>query len=598
VTATWNPTWDLDVIFPGGSASIEFAEFLDALSNDLKELDKQVETLEETAAVDTWVSVLQQVEDCSKRLSEAMAFVECLLAQDVHDQGGKLLEGRVNQLSADHESVMTKFDEKLSSVSEPRWRELLEDERIAPLRFPLAESRRRAGEKLPADKEVLISDLAVDGYHAWGNFYYTLIGRTTIPYTENGKTVELSVGQANNKLREGNRDVREAVFASMEQAFAEREDMYAQTLNHLAGYRLAVYRARGWDSVLREPLDINRMRRETLEAMWDTIVRNKQPFAAALARKAQLFGLEKLSWHDVEAPLGSQTKTFSPDEARDFILEHFAKFSPRMAEFAKACFERRWIEAEDRPGKRPGGFCTSFPVSDETRIFMTFSGTADNVATLAHELGHAYHQHVMRGIPYLASQYAMNVAETASTFAEAIVADAALQAARDEQERVALLDDKVTRSVSLLMNIHARFLFETRFYERRRLGMVGADELNRMMEEAQREAYCDALSEYHPHFWASKLHFFITDVPFYNFPYTFGYLFSTGIYARAQQEGPAFADKYVALLQDTGRMTAEELAQRHLGVDLTKPDFWQSALDVLIADAEEFLRATEDAQGV
>ncbi|MCL6632674.1 MAG: M3 family oligoendopeptidase [Alicyclobacillus herbarius] len=586
VAASWNPTWDLDVIFPGGSTSERFQQFLSRLEADLQALRVAADM-----DVEGWLAFLQPFESVSKRLSEAGAFVSCLSAQDVYDQQAKLLEGRVNQLSATYESVSVVAEEVVGRIPDTLWQTLIQEPRVAPIAFALTEWRQRAARRLPAAQEALISDLAVNGYHAWGNFYYSLIGKTLIPYEENGQTVQLSVGQANNKLRDGQRSVRERVFERFEEAFAKQQDLYAQTLNHLAGYRLAVYKARGWNDVLAEPLEVNRMSGKTLETMWGVIVEHKETFVQALAAKARLLGLEKLAWHDVDAPVGSQDKTFSPDEARDFILEHFARFSPDMADFARSCFERRWIEAEDRPGKRPGGFCTSFPESEQTRIFMTFSGTADNVATLAHELGHAYHQHVMQGIPYLAGQYAMNVAETASTFAEAIVADAALAAAESPLERLAMLDTKVMQSVAMFMNIHARFLFETRFYARRRQGMVSAEELNQLMEEAEREAFCGALSQYHPRFWASKLHFYITDVPFYNFPYTFGYLFSTGIYARARQEGPKFAQRYVNLLRDTGRMTTEELAAKHLGVDLTQPEFWQAAMHHLKTDAQAFIEA-------
>jgi oligoendopeptidase F len=224
---------------------------------------------------------------------------------------------------------------------------------------------------------------------------------------------------------------------------------------------------------------------------------------------------------------------------------------------------------------------------------MTYSGTADNVSTLAHELGHAYHQYVMDDLPALSQEYAMNVAETASTFAELIVSDSAMKTAVDKEEKLGLLEDKIQNAVAFFMNIHARVLFETRFYEQRKLGIVPVEKLNSLMVEAQREAYNGALGEVHPHFWASKLHFYITSVPFYNFPYTFGYLFSAGIYARAQQEGPAFADRYVQLLRDTGRMTVEELAQKHLGVKLDEADFWRDAVELTTKDIDLFLELTE-----
>jgi oligoendopeptidase F len=226
---------------------------------------------------------------------------------------------------------------------------------------------------------------------------------------------------------------------------------------------------------------------------------------------------------------------------------------------------------------------------------MTYAGTASNVATLAHELGHGYHQHVMNDLPALAQDYAMNVAETASTFAELVVSDAAMKGAASEDERMTLLEDKIQRSVAFYMNIHARFLFETQFYEERSKGLVSVEKLNELMVQAQKQGYNDALAEYHPYFWASKLHFYITEVPFYNFPYTFGYMFSAGIYAEALRQGTGFEDKYVALLRDTGRMTVEELADKHLGVDLRQPEFWQRAMDLSAEDVHEFLRITEQA---
>jgi oligoendopeptidase F len=224
---------------------------------------------------------------------------------------------------------------------------------------------------------------------------------------------------------------------------------------------------------------------------------------------------------------------------------------------------------------------------------MTYSGTPSNVSTLAHELGHAFHSYAMRDIHPLNRSYAMNVAETASTFAEMVVADAAVKEAASEEEKLVLLEDKIQRSVALLMNIHARYLFETRFYDERKQGYVSAERLNELMVDAQKEAYGDALSDYNPTFWASKLHFYITGVPFYNFPYTFGYLFSLGIYANALKEPEGFEEKYIALLKDTGSMKVEDLAEKHLGVDLKTRDFWEEAVNACMEDVEEFMRLTD-----
>jgi pepF/M3 family oligoendopeptidase len=588
--------WDLDVFFPGGSSSAEFALFLERTETEVERLRQAVQTAAdrgEAPGADALSGLVGLMQSITLMLREADSFAGCLAAENQHDKKAVQLNGQIASVGAAFASVLTRFDQLLRQIPDSVWSALLESESFRSIAFPLDERRQLAKEKLSPEQESLIGDLAVDGYHGWGEAYNTAVGKFSIAFEDNGETVQLSAGQAANKLHSPNRDVRTRLFAEWEKAWGDSADYAADALNRLAGFRIQTYKHRGWDSILKEPLDINRMSEKTLQVMWDVIDRNKAPFVAYLQRKADMFGLDALSWHDVDAPVGQAVKEVTFDEAAGMIVEQFRKFSPKMADFAEMAFENRWIEAEDRPGKRPGGFCTSFPIKGQTRIFMTYANTASNVATLAHELGHAYHQHVMNDMPALAQEYAMNVAETASTFAEMIVADAAVKQASSDEERLTLIEDKIQRSVAFFMNIHARFLFETEFYERRKKGLVGADELNELMTNAQKRAYKDALGEYHPHFWASKLHFYITGVPFYNFPYTFGYLFSSGIYAVAQREGSGFEDKYIALLRDTGSMTVEELAMKHLGVDLTKPDFWQSAVDLAIEDVTQFLEMTK-----
>jgi oligoendopeptidase F len=225
---------------------------------------------------------------------------------------------------------------------------------------------------------------------------------------------------------------------------------------------------------------------------------------------------------------------------------------------------------------------------------MTFTGSPSGTSTIAHELGHAFHSHVMRDLPNLNQNYAMNVAETASTFAETIIGNATVANAKTKEEKIGLLNSKMENATAMFLNIHARFLFEKSFYEERSKGIVSEQRINELMLQAQKEAYCDSLSSYHPHFWCSKLHFFIDDVPFYNFPYTFGYLFSLGIYAEFLKNPNGFEEKYIALLRDTGSMKVEELAMKHLGVDLTKQAFWEAGIQLVAKDAEEFIRLTNE----
>ncbi|MEK5173360.1 M3 family oligoendopeptidase [Heyndrickxia sp. FSL W8-0496] len=595
-TTTYSLTWDLDVFFKDGSNSEEFRNFLDKIKEEIISFNNEVDNWDSIHVLHEetkFLELLKKLQTNTQMLTQAGAFVSCLQAQNTLDEKASELKGNVAELRAQLNTILTNFDDKLRRIEEDQWQQLLQNPEIKELAFVLNERRELAKEKLPKEQEALVNSLSVDGYHGWGDMYDTLVSQVKIPFEENGEIVELSVGQAHNKFSNPDRNVRATVFKNWEKAWDEKADMFATTLNHLAGFRLSLYKERGWDEVLKEPLSYNRMQKETLESMWQVISDYKKPLTDYLKRKAELLGIEKLSWYDLDAPIGKVNTQFSYQEGAEFIIQHFGKFGDQLASFTKKAFEDSWIEAEDRAGKRPGGFCTSFPVSGQSRIFMTYSGTPSNVSTLAHELGHAFHSYALKNVHPLKRGYAMNVAETASTFAEMIVADASVKNAKSDKERLPLLEDKVQRSVALLMNIHSRFLFETRFYEERKKGIVSKKRLNELMLEAQKEAYGDGLEEYHPLFWASKLHFFITGVPFYNFPYTFGYLFSLGIYAQAQKEGKGYEEKYMALLQDTGSMQVEDLALKHLNVDLTKRDFWEEGVKLCVKDVEEFLEATK-----
>ncbi|OZM57787.1 oligoendopeptidase [Lottiidibacillus patelloidae] len=588
--------WELDNFFPGGSKSEQLHKFLEELQKDMDARVSEVQAWDIPQAGNEskeLVTLLENMQQTIKKAREVSAFVSCLTAQDVSDKEANLLRGRLTQMNAGFQMASSTLEEKISKIADSTWKVLLQDEKLAELAFVLEERRSKAKEKLPLEQESLINDLSVDGYHAWGQLYNTLVGRMTIPFEENGETKQLSVGQAQNKLYDHDRNVRQVAFANWEKAWEEQEDLFSETLNRLGGYRLNVYKHRGWDKVLKEPLEVNRMSEDTLATMWNVINDNKTTYVNYLNRKAEMLGVDKLGWTDIYAPVGSVDNKMSYDEGANFIVKHFESFSPKMADFAKTAFTENWIEAEDRAGKRPGGFCTSFPLAKESRIFMTYDGSANSVSTLAHELGHAYHSHVINDLDEYNTHYAMNVAETASTFAEMIVSDAALKSVDSKEEKLALLDDNIQRSIAFFMDIQSRFLFETRFYEERKNGLVSTNRLNELMVEAQKEAFNESLNEYHPHFWSSKLHFYITGVPFYNFPYTFGYLFSMGIYALALKEGKSFEDNYINLLRDTARMSVEDLAMKHLNVDLTKPDFWQGALDVANEYVAQFMELTD-----
>lgn len=594
-------TWDLDSFFEGGSSSPALHGKIQSIQAGLQEFESAANAWapeQDKPEYPVFQDLLHYEELYAKALMQCNSFITGVQSADVSDLDASAIHARIVQLYSKFTIIQTTLKKKITAIPADEWDLLLEKPAFSPLAFALSEWRQQGSRLLSDKEEALLASLRVDGFNGWSAHYDTLVSFIKIPFEEaDGTLSKLSAGQAMNRMyADPDPSVRKKLFVEWEKAWGSLSPAFADTLNHLQGFRLADFEAHQDEDFLVEPLRYNRIKRETLDAMWQAIGGNKRPFLSFLDRKAALMGKGKLAWYDVDAPvsLGDfKSKTFSFDEAVDYIIEHFASFGPKLAAFSLDAVKKRWIEAENRSGKRPGGYCEDYPESKESRIFMTFTGSASDMSTLAHELGHAFHSHVMRDLPDLNTRYAMNVAETASTFAETIISAATVREASSDEEKISLLNTKLENATAMFLNIHARYLFEKSFYTERMNGFVTAERLSGLMEAAQKEAYQEALSDYHPLFWASKLHFFIDDVPFYNFPYTFGFLFSLGIYALSMQQTENFEETYISLLKDTGSMTTEDLVMKHLGADITQPDFWNQGLELMAGDVAEFLRLTE-----
>ncbi|MGD8922744.1 MAG: M3 family oligoendopeptidase, partial [Candidatus Zixiibacteriota bacterium] len=468
---------------------------------------------------------------------------------------------------------------------------------LKEIEFSLNEMRRLAREKMSVELESLALDLGVNGFHAWNRLYDKMAGDLRVEFEEKGEKKTISLGQLATKMSDTDRSVRAQAFEKMTGAWKSRQELAGMALNSLSGYRWTLYERRKWDSALHEPLNQARLKQGTLDSMWRVISVETPKLEPYIDAKKKLLKIDKFSWYDQFAPCGKADKLYSFEEAGKFIVDNVRSFSDDMADFMEMALDKHWIEAEDRAGKAGGGYCTRFGPFKEGRIFMTYAGTYENLLTLAHELGHLYHGYVLKEHPPFANRYPMTLAETASIFSELLVTDAALKMTTDPQEKLMLLDQKLQGPYTMFCDIHSRYLFERSFYEARKKGMVSTEKLNELMTAAQKEAFAGLLDEsgYHPLFWASKMHFYLSELGFYNFPYTFGFLFAGGVYDRARKEGKPFAAKYRELLSDTGRMTTEDVAQKHLGVDLTKDRFWADAVNRSLLDVEEFVKLAESA---
>ncbi|MFS0892237.1 M3 family oligoendopeptidase [Peribacillus frigoritolerans] len=587
--------WSLDELFQDGNQSSQFLEHLKQLEIKVSKFEEKLKFFHTPKELNESLKVVDIIEciiEIRMNLSQANSFITCLLAQNPKDQNATTLRGKASSINARFESAFKKVQKVLVNTNQHLWEGILDTEVLNNYKFILNEWRKKAEINLTDEEESLVSDLMVDGYHAWGQFYNSLVNSIRVNVQIDGEKNELSVGQAINLRSHPDEKVRKESHRALEDKWNEQEELFAKILNHIAGFRLQVYKKRGLENILKVPLIENRMKEETLNAMWKAVSKYKKPFTNYLNQKAKMNGDEKMHSYNFWAPVTKGKQEIKYEDAVDFILEHFSQFGTEIESFSRQAFDKGWIEAEDRPNKSTVAFCAGFPLSGESRVFMTYGGTITNVLTLAHELGHAFHNHAMNTVNGLNKQYPLSIAETASTFSEMIILDAAMEKAESTKEKLFLLDEKLKRSVMNLMNIHSRFLFEKKFYEERKEGIVSSSRLNELMQEAIDEGYENSLDNASIHSWVWTPHYYMTKSPFYNFPYTFGYLFSLSIYAKAKEKGKEFEKDYLDLLRDSGSMSTEDLVMKHLGEDITSEAFWEKGIELCVKDAEEFITLT------
>ncbi len=365
----------------------------------------------------------------------------------------------------------------------------------------------------------------------------------------------------------------------------------AASLNGIKGAVNTLNRKRGREDALHASIDAARMDRESLNAMLEAMKDSFPMFQRYFLAKAKRLGKEKLPWWDVFAPVGNSTKSYSYQEAREFILEQFGSFSPKLEALAQRAFNEDWVDAEQRVGKRGGAFCMGVPNVKESRILSNFDGTFDQVSTLAHELGHAFHNQCIynAGKTPLQSETPMTLAETASIMCETIVTNALLDKSTDPADELSILETSLNGASQVIVDIYSRYLFEKEVFERRVDAELSAEDFCEIMENAQKATYGDALDEryLHKYMWTWKPHYYSAGLSFYNFPYAFGLLFATGLYAIYQQQGDEFIPDYINLLASTGEGRAAELAD-HFGINIREKKFWEDSLKVIEKQVDRY----------
>jgi len=579
--------WNLESYFPTFDGP-ELGQFKDDLRRDIAALQQQAAALDplSDATADRWQAVLLTSEELSARLSHIGSYIGCLTAADARNEAYAREEADLSLIEAEASKLSVEIKRAFKTVSDADFNTFLQRPALTQCSHYLGRLRQDARRTMSTAEETLAADLGVNGIKAWGRLYDTIAGKLEFDmHYPDGRQQRLPMAQRRSLLGHADRQIRRAAFDGGNAAWAQVEDTAAAALNAISGIRHSLNHRRQVDHFLDIALFQASITRNTLDAMFEAIRQNIALPRRILALKSRAMNTQGVAWYDLEAPLPlPDQETLSWEQGKALVGDAFTKAYPALGDFVHDIYQKEWIEWEPRPGKRPGAFCTGSLLSRESRIYMTYNDSINDVRTLAHEAGHAFHSFVMRDLRTYARRYPMTLAESASTFGEMILTQGILSDPDiSVAQKARVLDLEAAHGAVYLMDIPVRFRFEKAFYEERANGEVSVSRLKELMTQAQRDVFGDALEAggEDPYFWASKLHFYITGTTFYNFPYTFGFLLSRGLFALFQQDGEAFLPRYEEFLRLTGSDTAENLARRSLDCDLESPQFWAGAIQTL-----------------
>ncbi len=464
------------------------------------------------------------------------------------------------------------------------------DENLKKHEFSLIETYDQSKYLMSEAEETLASELSLSGGQAFSKLQGVVSSQLKVPVTIKGKTEAMPIASVRNLAYDTDEKIRKSAYEAELAGWESVKEPIAAALNGVKGHNITLNLHRKREDALHPSLDMNRIDRKSLEAMMAAMKASFPAFRKYFKKKALRSGRKSLPWWNLFAPAGKIDRRFTYNEACDFIIENFSTFSEELGDFAKHAFKNNWIDVYPRDGKRGGAFCMEIPAAEESRILCNFDGSFDQVTTIAHELGHAYHNECQKGLTMMQKSTPMALAETASIFCETIIINAAIKTA-SKAEKLAILETQLIGESQVIVDIYSRFLFEKEVFERRENCELSAEDFCDIMTRAQKATYGDGLDAKHMHeyMWALKPHYYTPGLAFYNYPYAFGQLFALGLYKNFQNEGAKFVPKYNELLRSTGQARALELTKK-FGIDISKPKFWSDSLKIVEAHIDEYVK--------
>ena len=592
------PHWDMTVVYPGldspefetgfqelVAAIDELAQLFDAHNLGREQAGPMPAEQLDAATIALFEQALAQINQAREQASQMRGYIHGFVSVDSRDA---LAQAKMSQLQMQQVRIAKLGTRLIAWVGTlPVEALIARSESAADHAYALRKAQVEASHLLSPAEEELAAELGLTGGSAWSKLYGDFTSQLMVSVELETGEEQMPMSSVRNLAFHQDRSTRLAGYQAELTAWEEASVPIAASLNSIKGEKNTMLLRKGWASALDQTCFQNNMDRQSLEAMMEAARDSLPDFRRYLQAKARALNLNDLAWYDIFAPISREGRTWGYDEAADFIVEQFGNYSSKMRDLARRAFQENWIDAGPRPGKRGGAFCMNLRPG-ESRILANYKGSFNDVSTLAHELGHAYHNLNLAERTQTQRMLPMTLAETASIFCQTIAKNAALRQV-GPQEQLTILETSLQSECQVVVDIHSRYLFEQSVFERRQERELSADEFCELMLDAQRRSYGDGLDQeqLHPYMWAAKPHYYFGERSFYNYPYMFGLLFGLGLYARYQEAPESFRGQYDDLLSSTGMYPAAELADR-FGIDIQTPAFWRSSLDVVRKDIDRF----------
>lgn len=579
--------WDLTVFYK----DFDDPEFKDDLARLPKEIDAFTAAIAAPAEdeVKKLVSLVHQEEVLSNLFERLNLMIGLTLSVDANNKAANAAMAPLMRAVMGSSLASNAFSRYLASL-ENLDAIIDADDELKARAFALREAAEDAKHQLPEALEKPVLKMQLSGGEAFSQLRDKLDATLLVDY--DGKQIPLSA--VRSLAYDGDADTRRRAYEAELASYKKIELPMSFCLNNLKAEGETMAALKGYKGVLDMALAHSRMDEKTLEAMWTAIREALPELREYFKAKGRLLGHENgLPFYDLFAPVGQSTRTYTVEEARALLLDLFGKFCPEMGEMMRTAFDEGWIDMYPREGKSGGAFCSGYYAKNISRVMTNFAGSASDVSTLAHELGHAFNNRMLHHKPIMMTETPMPLAETASTFNETLLISQLLKTATPEEE-LTLLDSCLTEQTQTMVDIYSRFLFEQKVVAAQADHALDVDELKETMLWAQEQSYGDGLDpEYrHPYMWACKSHYYSTGVHFYNFPYAFGGLFARGLYARYEKEGKAFVPIYCDLLSRFGSDTIANVTAS-VGIDVTTPDFWREAVESVLVQVRRFVKLAD-----